>query len=124
MTKAKNDHGGKRIGAGRKAKPRAGPVMMAGDPSSSSDRIIPANLSPEERNKFLDGLADETLATIMATGTNESASVAAARETKDRILGKPKPGTAAKPDQPDMFESDGWGDLLKPRQPAAPGRAN
>src|SRR5258708_23853050 len=119
----KGDHGGKRVGAGRKAKPRAGPARMAGDSGSPSDTIIPANLSPEERNKFLDGLADETLATIMATGTSESARVAAARETKDRILGKPKPGTAAKPDQPDMFESDGWGDLLKSRQPA-PGRAN
>jgi len=30
MTKAKSDHGGKRIGAGRKAKPRAGPIRMAG----------------------------------------------------------------------------------------------
>ena len=123
MTKAKNDHGGKRIGAGRKAKPRAGPTMMARDPGSPSDRIIPANLSPEERNKFLDGLADETLATIMATGTSESARVAAARETKDRILGKPKPGTAAKPDQPDMFADDGWGELLRPREMPA-GRTN
>jgi len=123
MTKAKGDHGGKRIGAGRKAKPRAGPTMMAGDPGSPSDRIIPANLSPEERNKFLDGLADETLATIMATGTSESARVAAARETKDRILGKPKPGTAAKSDQLDLLADDGWGTLLKSGQPAA-GRTN
>src|ERR1019366_1935178 len=105
MTKAKGDHGGKRIGAGRKAKPRAGPTRMAGDSGSPFDTIIPANLSPEERRKFLDGLADETLATIMATGTSESARVAAARETKDRILGKPQPGTAAKADQPDMFEN-------------------
>jgi hypothetical protein len=119
MTKAKGHHGGKRIGAGRKAKPRAGPTMMAGDSGSPSDTIIPANLSPEERRKFLDGLADETLATIMATGTSESARVAAARETKDRILGKPQPGTAAKSDQLDLLADDGWGNLLKSGQPAA-----
>jgi hypothetical protein len=120
MTKAKSDHGGKRIGAGRKAKPRAGSTKMAGDPGYT---IIPANLSLEERNKFLEDLADETIANIMANGTSESARVAAARDTRDRIRGKPRPGFAAKPDEPDLFENDGWGDLLKPRQ-SAPGRAN
>src|ERR1019366_2881870 len=123
MKKAKGDHGGKRIGAGRKAKERAGPIRMAGDSGSPSDTIIPANLSAEERNKFLEDLADETIANIMANGTSESARVAAARDTRDRIRGKPRPGFAAKPDEPDLFESDGWGDLLKPRQ-SAPGRAN
>jgi hypothetical protein len=123
MTKAKGDHGGKRIGAGRKAKPRAGPTRMAGDSGSPFDTVIPANLSPEERRKFLDGLADETLATIMATGTSESARVAAARETKDRILGKPQPGTAAKSDQLELLADDGWGTLLKSGQSVA-GRTN
>jgi hypothetical protein len=120
MTKpTKSKRGGARAGAGRKPKPVAGPTHVAGEPLSgaergpASDPIIPAGLSPEERRKFLDGLADETLATIMATGTSESARVAAARETKDRILGKPKPGTAAQSDKLDVLEQpDPWGSLL------------
>jgi hypothetical protein len=119
--------GGARAGSGRKPKPVAGPAYVAGEPRSDAERrqasdasaapIIPAGLSLEERHKFLEDLADETIATIMATGTSESARVAAARDTRDRIRGRPRPGVAAKPDEPDMFD-DHWGSLLDVQQPA------
>jgi hypothetical protein len=111
--------GGARAGSGRKPKQVAGPTCPAPDrceeprAADTAAPIIPANLSLEARNKFLDGLADETLATIMATGTSESARVAAARDTKDRILGKPRPGVAPNPDQLDQIDQpDPWGSLL------------
>jgi hypothetical protein len=119
--------GGARSGAGRKPKPVAGPTHIAGahrsdeEPgatANTSTPIIPPNLSPEEKRQYLKGVAEETLATIMVTGTSESARVAAAREALDRAEGKPKPGTAAKSDQLDLLD-DGWGGLLTPSQPAA-----
>jgi hypothetical protein len=125
--------GGARAGAGRKPKPVAGPTYVAGERRSDGEQspaadtpaapIIPAGLSEEEIDKFCRAVARDTLLTIAMTGTSESARVAASRELNDRSLGKLKPGTAAKADQSDLFESDGWGDLLKTRQPA-PGRAN
>jgi hypothetical protein len=125
--------GGSRPGAGRKPKPVAGPThVVAGEPRSDGERgpaadtspapIIPAGLSEEEIDKFCRAVARETLVTVAMTGTSESARVAASRELNDRSLGKPKPGTAAKPDQLDLLD-DGWGNLLKPGQPAA-GRSN
>ena len=123
--------GGARAGAGRKRKPVAGPTHVVGDPRSVDERgsdanasapIIPANLSAEDLKKFCEALAFETLATIAVTGTSEPARVAASRELLDRAQGKPKPGTAAKPDSPDLFD-DGWGTLLKSGQSAA-GRTN
>jgi hypothetical protein len=124
--------GGARAGAGRKPKPVAGPTCVAGELRSdgscgSGDKtsvpIIPANLSAEDLKKFCEALAFETLATIAVTGTSEPARVAASKELLDRAQGKPKPGIAAKSDQSDIFDNDGWGDLLKSKQPAA-GRAN
>jgi hypothetical protein len=123
--------GGARAGAGRKRKPVAGPTFVAGESRSDSERdspantsapIIPANLSAEELKKFCEALAFETLATIAVTGTSEPARVAASKELLDRAQGKPKPGTAAKPDEPGLFD-DGWGNLLKSGQSAA-GRTN
>jgi hypothetical protein len=132
MTKSKLvGRGGARPGAGRKQKPVAGPTCVAGELRSGGERsptadtsgpIIPAGLSEEEIDKFCRAVARETLVTVAMTGTSESARVAASRELNDRILGKPKPGTAAKPDQSDMFD-DGWGNLLKSGQTAA-GRTN
>lgn len=134
MTKSKlTGRGGARAGAGRKPKPVAGPTCVAGEHRSDGERspaadtsavpIIPEGLSEEEIDKFCRAAARATLLTVAMTGTNESARVSAAKELNDRSLGKPKPGTAAKPDGPDLFENDGWGELLKPRQPV-PGRTN
>jgi hypothetical protein len=132
MTKSKLvGRGGARPGAGRKQKPVAGPTCVASEPRTDGDQgsaantsapIIPANLSAEELKKFCEALAFETLATIAVTGTSEPARVAASRELLDRAQGKPKPGTAAKPDSPDLFD-DGWGNLLKSGQ-SATGRTN
>jgi hypothetical protein len=129
VTKSKSvGRGGARAGAGRKPKPVAGPTCVAGESRSGGERdsgdkpsspIIPANLNAEDLKKFCEALAFETLATIAVTGTSEPARVAASKELLDRAQGKPKPGVAAKSDQPDMFENDGWGDLLKSKQPAA-----
>jgi hypothetical protein len=116
MTKSTGvGRGGARPNSGPKKKPIAGPTQVAG--AANATPIIPVGLSDEERDKFIAGLCRETLATIMVHGKSESARVAASRELLDRSLGKPKPAPATKPDQSDFFE-DGWGDLLKSRQPA------
>jgi hypothetical protein len=109
----KSTHGGKRPGAGRKKKPRALPVPV---------NITTNGQSAEDLAKLYVGLAIETLAAVASTGTSESARVAAANQILNRAAGMPKPGIAEKSDQPDFFENDGWGDLLKSKQPA--GRAN
>ncbi len=107
--------GGKRDGAGRKAKP---PGVSVAIPAA------PTGMSAQELAKHYATLAVETLAVIAGDGAQPASSrVAASREILDRSEGKPKPGVAAKSDQPDMFENDGWGDLLKSKQPAA-GRVN
>ena len=130
MTKSKGvGRGGARPNSGPKKKPVAGPTHLAGKFEESelgetrSAPIIPANLSPEDLKKFCEALAFETLATIAVTGTSEPARVAASRELLDRSRGKPAPGTAAKPDQSELFTDDGWNGLLDSRQPAA-GRSN
>ena len=131
MTKSKMvGRGGARVGSGRKRKPVAAPTIVAGKINPESELnsvgprfpIVPVGLDAEDLKKFCETLAYETLATVAVTGTSESARVAASRELLDRSLGKPKPAPATKPDQSDFFE-DGWGDLLKSRQPAS-GRAN
>jgi hypothetical protein len=120
MTKSTGvGRGGARPNSGPKKKPIAGPTQVAG--AANAAPIIPAGLSDEDRDKFIAGLCRETLATIMVHGKSEGARVAAVREFHDRILGKPKPGTAANPDQFEL--ADDWGDLLKSKQPAA-GRTN
>jgi hypothetical protein len=127
MTKSKLvGRGGARAGSGRKKKPVAGPTRVVSEIGTQSapisGPIIPTGLSAEDLKQFCETLAYETLATVAVTGTSESARVAASRELLDRSLGKPKPAPATKPDQSDFFE-DGWGDLLKSRQPAS-GRTN
>ena len=117
MTKSTGvGRGGVRPNSGPKKKPIAGPTQVAG--AANAAPIIPAGLSDEDRDKFIAGLCRETLATIMVHGKSESARVAAVREFHDRILGKPRPGVAANPDQLELG-GDGWGDLLKSKQPAA-----
>jgi hypothetical protein len=107
--------GGKREGAGRKARPPGVSVAVT---------TAPTGMSAEELAKHYATLAVETLAAVAADGSQPaSARVAASREILDRSEGKPKPGVAAKADQTDMFADDHWGDLLKSKQPAA-GRAN
>ena len=108
--------GGKREGAGRKARP---PGVSVAIPAA------PTMMSAQELAKHYATLAVETLAVVAADGAQPaSARVAASREILDRSEGKAKPG-ATKPDQPDMFgdQADGWEGLLGPRQPAA-GRSN
>jgi hypothetical protein len=106
--------GGKREGAGRKARPPGVSVTIS---------AAPTTMSAQELAKHYATLAVETLAAVAADGAQPaSARVAASREILDRSEGKPKPGVAAKSDQPDFFENDGWGDLLKSKQAA--GRAN
>jgi hypothetical protein len=120
MTKSKGvGRGGARPNSGPKKKPIAGQTQVAG--AANSGPIIPAGLNAEELKKVCEALAYETLATIARDGASENARVAASRELLDRSLGKPKPGTAAKPDQNDLFD-DGWGTLLKSGQAA--GRTN
>jgi hypothetical protein len=104
MTKSRNiGRGGARPGAGRKAKPVAGPTAIGS--------IIPPGLDDDGQRKFCETLALETLATIAATGTSESARVAASRELLDRTRGKPSPAT--KPADADQGEaSDHWDGLL------------
>jgi hypothetical protein len=107
--------GGKREGAGRKARP---PGVSFAIPAA------PTGMSAEELAKRYATLAVETLAAVAADGAQPaSARVAASREILDRSEGKPKPGTAAKSDQLDLLADDGWGNLLKSGQSAA-GRTN
>jgi hypothetical protein len=121
MTKSKGiGRGGARPNSGPKKK-LTGPTQTDGAPSAAP--IIPEGLSDEEIRKFQEKVAREALVAVAMYSPSDNARVAAAKELNDRSLGKPKPGIAAKPDQPDMFENDGWGELLKPRQPV-PGRAN
>jgi hypothetical protein len=102
--------GGKREGAGRKARPPGGSVAVT---------TAPTGMSAEELAKHYATLAVETLAAVAADGAQPaSARVAASREILDRSEGKPKPGVAAKTDQADLFADDGWGTLLQSRQPA------
>ena len=122
MTKSKSIvRGGARPGAGRKPKVVAGPSQVDAVAPAKPGPIIPAGASAEELRKLCEALAYETLATVARDGASENARVAASRELLDRSLGKPKPGTAANPDSPDLFD-DGWGTLLKPGQAA--GRTN
>jgi hypothetical protein len=110
----KSTHGGKRIGAGRKKKPRALPVPV---------NITANGQSAEDLAKLYVGLAIETLAAVASTGASESARVAAANQILNRAAGMPKPGVPAKAtDQLDMLD-DGWDGLLGARQPAQ-GRTN
>ena len=60
---------------------------------------------------------------IALHGESEAARVSAAEKVINRAAGMPKPGTAAKTDQADLFADDHWGTLLQSKQPAA-GRAN
>ena len=107
--------GGKREGAGRKARPPGVSVAMP---------AVPSGMSAEELAKYYATLAVETLAVVAADGAQPaSARVAASREILDRSEGKAKPGTPAKSDQFDLLADDGWGNLLKPGQPAS-GRTN
>jgi hypothetical protein len=107
--------GGKREGAGRKARPAGVSVAIP---------AAPTGMSAQELAKHYATLAVETLAVIAGDGAQPASSrVAASREILDRSEGKPKPGVAAKADEPDLFADDGWGTLLQSKQPAA-GRAN
>jgi hypothetical protein len=109
--------GGKREGAGRKARPPGVSLAIPAAPAMMSA------MSAHELAKHYATLAVETLAVVAADGAQPaSARVAASREILDRSEGKAKPGTPVKADQADMFADDGWGELLKPREPA--GRAN
>jgi hypothetical protein len=105
--------GGARKGAGQKKKPGAGPITEM--PALTGNRV--------EDDKALADWVRAGLVHIAATGASEAARVAALKELGDRAEGKSKPGIAPKADQPDMFENDGWGELLKSKQPAA-GRSN
>jgi hypothetical protein len=107
MTKSRNiGRGGARPGAGRKAKPVAGPTEIG----FGAAPIIPPGLDDEGQRKFCESLAFETLATIAATGTSESARVAASRELLDRCRGKPSPAKPAEAEQSDA--GDHWEGLL------------
>jgi hypothetical protein len=114
LTKSKNiGRGGARPGSGPKKKPGAGPITKL--PALTGNKI--------EDDKTLADWVRAGLVHIAASGASEAARVAALKELGDRAEGKSKPGVAQKSDQPDMFENDGWGDLLKSKQPAA-GRPN
>jgi hypothetical protein len=114
MTKSRNiGRGGARPGAGRKQKPAAGPTAIGS--------IIPPGLDDDGQKKFCEDLALETLATIAATGTSESARVAASRELLDRTRGKPSPAKPAEADQGDA--GDHWGELLGSGKPTAKAKA-
>jgi hypothetical protein len=117
VTASKNvGRGGARKGSGRKKKPTAPPL---------TDIPVASGQSAEALAKQNVDIAMATLVHIALNGESEAARVSAADKIINRAAGMPKPGTAPRADQPDMFEgdSDGWGDLLKARQ-QAPGRTN
>jgi hypothetical protein len=110
VTKSKNiGRGGKRDGSGRKKKPTAPPI---------TDIPAASGQSAEALAKQHVDIAMATLVHIALNGESEAARVSAAERILNRAAGMPKPGVAAKSDQPDFFENDGWGDLLKSKQPA------
>lgn len=114
MTASKNiGRGGARKGAGRKKKPTAPPI---------TDVPVASGQSAEALAKGNVDVAMAVLRHIALNGESEAARVSAAEKIINRAAGMPKPGAAAKPDNPDLFD-DGWGNLLKPGQPAA-GRSN
>jgi hypothetical protein len=110
----KSKHGGKREGAGRKKKPTAPPL---------TDIPVVSGQTAEALAKQHVDIAMATLVHIALNGESEAARVSAAERILNRAAGMPKPGTAAKPDQNDLFENDHWGNLLKSGQSAA-GRTN
>ena len=115
MTKSKNiGRGGKRDGSGRKKKPTAPPI---------TDIPVTSGQSAEALAKQHVDIAMATLVHIALNGESEAARVSAAERILNRAAGMPKPGTAAKSDQLDLLAEDGWGNLLKSKQPAA-GRTN
>jgi hypothetical protein len=114
MTASKNvGRGGARKGAGRKKKPAAPPL---------TDIPEATGQSAEALAKAAVDIAMAVLVHVAVNGESEAARVSAAEKIINRAAGMPKPGTAAKPDQPDLFD-DGWDELLRPSSPAA-GRAN
>jgi hypothetical protein len=118
MTKSRGiGRGGARANSGPKKKPAAPPTHVEG--KGDSEPVIPSGLSAEERRKFLDELADETLANVMANDPSGAARVNAARAVQDRTRGKPLP---AKPQDDQCDFDDHWGTLLDAPKPIA--RAN
>lgn len=113
MTEQKRaGRGGARKGAGRKKKPTAPPLTAIPEVTGESAEALA---------KAAVDIAMAVLIHVAVNGESEAARVSAAEKIINRAAGMPKPGTAAKPDQPDMFD-DGWDDLLKPQ--AAAGRTN
>jgi hypothetical protein len=114
MSKAKSKskiekRGGKRPGAGRKPKPRAPSIPV---------RMARGDVSAQDRAKAYLELAIETLAGVASAGASESARVSAARAIIETAIGKPR-ATRGTADQRQDDDQDGWGDLLKARQPAS-----
>jgi hypothetical protein len=106
MTVSRNiGRGGKREGSGRKKKPTAPPLTKIPAVSGQSAQAL--------AKKRVD-LAIATLVHIATNGENESARVSAAKNILEIAAGKSK----AQPD-PDETAADGWGDLLKARQPVS-----
>ena len=106
MTVSRNiGRGGKRAGSGRKKKPTAPPIADIPVTSGQGAQAL--------AKKHVD-LAIATLVHIAANGESEPALVSAAKNILEIAAGKSKT-------QPDTDEptADGWGDLLKSRQPAS-----
>jgi len=111
MTKSKGvGRGGKRLGAGKKKKHRAAPIVA---------ECAPTGLSAEDIAKGYIDLAMETLAHIARNGTSEPARVAAADKLLDRAVGKPKPGSVKDADDKQSAAPDSWGALLSGQEPRA-----
>lgn len=113
MTASKNvGRGGARKGAGRKKKPTAPRITEIPEVSGQSAEALA---------KAAVDVAMATLVHIALNGESEAARVSAAEKIINRAAGMPKPGTAQKPDQNDLFD-DHWDGLLDKQQPA--GRSN
>jgi hypothetical protein len=100
-------HGGARPGAGRKPKPRAPAI---------SPRMSSSDVSAVDQARVYLALAIETLATGAGEGASESARVAAARVIIQTANGELRAAQGTADQRQD--DADGWGDLLKSRQPA------